>query len=528
MSGTDCGAPLKALALTDFASPIRRPAMSDISERSMNTSRSPPSRLRLKVDADGRIQEAETIVVRQSDSGIKFENQRYWDKPILNANAREPGAREEMVRLSNGYFDTLQLNDGTLHTRFHPDCNRVENGVQTTRQSGFRENRAGIRAWLRRAVQAPATIATMTGFARAVFRWWTRSAGWYWHLASSIIPDGWRSTSSRTDAPSFARQTSAQFLPGRIVQNRPWHDLADRSEFHHRALQHAEPVGLAVKLTPLPAGIFLMLSACHASVASPADPRRPADCGLADRRRRRRQVSSLATGRSTPTISQASASRGQRSWVPAACSRPPRWRSTASCTPAASPDAHTHSTRPPARKSGASNPRWTCRSTAMPAATWPIAGVAVAIGKVYVSTLDGWMYALDAASGKIVWKTDAIVDRTRGYTSTGAPEVAGDVVVIGNGGGEYDVRGYVSAFDLDTGQLKWRFWDRSARSQARAPGSSGSGTTPLKTWDPNSRWDIGGGGASLDAINYDPETGLFSSAPAMATLRHSQALPARR
>ena len=42
-----------------------------------------------------------------------------------------------MVRLSNGYFDTLQLNDGTLHTRFHPDCNRVENGVQTTRNPDF-------------------------------------------------------------------------------------------------------------------------------------------------------------------------------------------------------------------------------------------------------------------------------------------------------------------------------------------------------------------------------------------------------
>jgi hypothetical protein len=93
--------------------------------------------LRLKVDSEGRIQEAETIVVRQSDSGIKFENQRYWDKPILNANAESPVAREEMVRLSNGYFDTLQLNDGTLHTRFHPECNRVENGVQTTRNPDF-------------------------------------------------------------------------------------------------------------------------------------------------------------------------------------------------------------------------------------------------------------------------------------------------------------------------------------------------------------------------------------------------------
>ncbi|MGO9932861.1 MAG: hypothetical protein ACLPV8_13760 [Steroidobacteraceae bacterium] len=93
--------------------------------------------VRLKVDAAGRILEAETIVVRQSDSGIKFENPRYWDKPILNRNVESPVPRADMVGLCNGYFDTLQMNDGTLHTRFHPDCNRVENGVQTTRNPQF-------------------------------------------------------------------------------------------------------------------------------------------------------------------------------------------------------------------------------------------------------------------------------------------------------------------------------------------------------------------------------------------------------
>ena len=93
--------------------------------------------LRLAVDAAGAVTEAELCIVRQSDSGIKFENPRYWTKPILEVDAEAPAPRDAMVRLSNGYFDTLQLNDGTIHTRFHPDCQRVENGVQTTNNPDF-------------------------------------------------------------------------------------------------------------------------------------------------------------------------------------------------------------------------------------------------------------------------------------------------------------------------------------------------------------------------------------------------------
>ena len=93
--------------------------------------------LRLGLNEAGQIAECEMLIVRQSDSGIKFENCRYWDKPILHREPEARVAREEMVRLSNGYFDTLQRNDGTIHTKFHPDCNRVENGVQTTRNPDF-------------------------------------------------------------------------------------------------------------------------------------------------------------------------------------------------------------------------------------------------------------------------------------------------------------------------------------------------------------------------------------------------------
>ena len=93
--------------------------------------------VRLGLDAAGRVAEVETIVVRQVDSSPRFENQRFYDKPILNAPVQAPVSREEMIALSDGYFATLQLNDGTIRTKFHPDCNRVENGVQTTNNPEF-------------------------------------------------------------------------------------------------------------------------------------------------------------------------------------------------------------------------------------------------------------------------------------------------------------------------------------------------------------------------------------------------------
>ena len=94
--------------------------------------------LRLKIE-NGAVSEAETLVVRQSDSGIKFEGQKFENKPAMNetlkAEQRLPRAR--MISLADGYFDTLQLNDGTLFTKFHPNCKRVENGVQTTNNPNF-------------------------------------------------------------------------------------------------------------------------------------------------------------------------------------------------------------------------------------------------------------------------------------------------------------------------------------------------------------------------------------------------------
>ncbi len=133
-------------------------------------------------------------------------------------------------------------------------------------------------------------------------------------------------------------------------------------------------------------------------------------------------------------------------------------------------------------------------------------GVAVARGKVFVAALDAKLYALDAKTGKILWQANTVEDPERGINSTGAPEVAGDVVVIGNGGAEYDVRGYVSAYDLESGALKWRF-HTVPRDPKLGPQDDPDLDAVVKTWDPNSRWDVGGGGTPWDAINYDSETG---------------------
>src|SRR5690606_21639528 len=116
-------------------------------------------------------------------------------------------------------------------------------------------------------------------------------------------------------------------------------------------------------------------------------------------------------------------------------------------------------------------------------------GVALAVGKVCVASLDGSLYALDRISGAVMWRIDTIADRNRAYTITGAPEIAGNLVIIGNAGAEYDVRGYVTAYDVRSGDQKWRFWT-IPHDPAEGPQESEALEAALETWDPESRWDI--------------------------------------
>lgn len=135
-------------------------------------------------------------------------------------------------------------------------------------------------------------------------------------------------------------------------------------------------------------------------------------------------------------------------------------------------------------------------------------GVAVWKGRVYVAALDGWLYALDARNGKVLWRSDSFVDRKRPATVTGAPQVAGDVVVIGQGGADFaDSRGYVSAFDLATGKLKWRFF--TVPGDPRHPPESPAMERAAATWSRDSLWETGGGGTPWDAMAYDPQLDLL-------------------
>jgi quinohemoprotein ethanol dehydrogenase len=132
-------------------------------------------------------------------------------------------------------------------------------------------------------------------------------------------------------------------------------------------------------------------------------------------------------------------------------------------------------------------------------------GVALYDGKVYVGVIDGRLAALDATTGTPVWDVQTTpVDEP--YTITGAPRVAAGKVIIGNGGAELGVRGYVSAYDAQTGALVWRFY--TVPGDPAKPFESPALEAAAKTWT-GEWWTMGGGGTAWDAFAYDPEAGLL-------------------
>jgi quinohemoprotein ethanol dehydrogenase len=132
-------------------------------------------------------------------------------------------------------------------------------------------------------------------------------------------------------------------------------------------------------------------------------------------------------------------------------------------------------------------------------------GVAVWNHKIYVGVYDGRLVALDAATGKPVWST-LTVDTSKPYTITQAPRVVRGRVIIGNSGGEYGTRGYISAYDAETGKLAWRFF--TVPGDPSKPFENDAMARAAKTWS-GEWWKLGGGGPVWDAISYDPKLNLL-------------------
>jgi quinohemoprotein ethanol dehydrogenase len=131
--------------------------------------------------------------------------------------------------------------------------------------------------------------------------------------------------------------------------------------------------------------------------------------------------------------------------------------------------------------------------------------------RLFVAALDGWLHAINARTGEMVWKVDTVIGRQehRPYTLTGTPLVAGDLIVIGGAGADFaHTRGYVSAYDRRSGEFRWRFFT-VPRNPAEGAQDQKHLEAAIKTWDPKHPWEQGAGGGTVwDGMAYDPKLRL--------------------
>ena len=152
-------------------------------------------------------------------------------------------------------------------------------------------------------------------------------------------------------------------------------------------------------------------------------------------------------------------------------------------------------------------------------------GLAVWKGRVYVGSIDGYLHAIDARTGARVWRVDTLPSRRAEafhYFITGAPVLAGNDIVVGNGGADFKgARGFVSAFDLQTGAFRWRFY-----TVPRDPRLGAQDQPHLekaaKTWPQNYDWASGGGGTAWDGLAYDAKLHLVYLGTANASPYHGE------
>ncbi len=125
-------------------------------------------------------------------------------------------------------------------------------------------------------------------------------------------------------------------------------------------------------------------------------------------------------------------------------------------------------------------------------------------GKIYSGVGDGRLIAIDAATGELVWEVQT-TPKDRPYSITGAPRVVDGKVIIGNGGSELGVRGYVTAYDANTGEQVWRFY--TVPGNPSEPFENAIHEETVKTWS-GEWWTVGGGGTAWDSMAHDPELNL--------------------
>ena len=140
-------------------------------------------------------------------------------------------------------------------------------------------------------------------------------------------------------------------------------------------------------------------------------------------------------------------------------------------------------------------------------------GLAAWNGKIIMGTLDARLVAIDAKTGKQAWSVDTVPeslglgDLTNKYSITMAPRVAKGKVFVGGSGGEFGVRGWIAAYDVETGKEAWRFW--TVPGDPKKGFESKALEAAAKTWD-GEWWKIAGGGGTVwDAAVYDPTTDLL-------------------
>ncbi len=152
-------------------------------------------------------------------------------------------------------------------------------------------------------------------------------------------------------------------------------------------------------------------------------------------------------------------------------------------------------------------------------------GLAMWKDRIYVASLDGYLHAIDARTGKRIWRVDTLPARGAHafhYFITGAPVLAGDTIVIGNGGSDFKgARGSISAYDLQSGAFKWRFYT-VPRDPRLGKQDQPHLDAAVKTWPRDYDWTNGGGGSAWDGFAYDPDLQLVYFGTGNASPYHGE------